>query len=429
MADIERENRKQELRRRVVDTKDLLLQQEAEQAQEKGKRRQRRRRLLVFLAVVLVLGALVAGAIYMMKRPYTGCSQNWRNSFTGENGVSESDYEDYEIFGDGFLKVTRDGATYIDSSGKTIWNQSYEMNSPYVSISGDYCAIADQGKTAIYIMNKTGTTGQAETNLPITKISVAGTGVTYALLEDSKASYITVFSKEGAALDISIKSVLDGDGYPVDIAVSPDGTELIASFASIENGTIQNKVIFYNLSEIGQNAGSNRVVGGFTDDFSGHLAGRVHFSDDTHAQAFYDGGIAFFSTKVLTSPELSQKVEIEQTIQAITYADDYIGVITDNSDSETSADPYTLTVYRLNGQTVFSTPFQLNYTNFDIDQDRVLVYNNTTLQLYDMSGTLKYSGNIDTSISRARVARGVKNPLGLDLLIGSAGAMESVKLK
>ena len=429
MADIERENRKQELRRRVVDTKDLLQQQEAEQAQEKGKRRQRRRRLLVFLAVVLVLGALVAGAVYMMKRPYTGFSQNWRNSFTGENGVSESDYEDYEIFGDGFLKVTRDGATYIDSSGKTIWNQSYEMNSPYVSISGDYCAIADQGKTAIYIMNKTGTTGQAETNLPITKISVAGTGVTYALLEDSKASYITVFSKEGAALDISIKSVLDGDGYPVDIAVSPDGTELIASFAYIENGTLQNKVIFYNLSEIGQNAGSNRVVGGFTDDFGGHLAGRVHFSDDTHAQAFYDGGIAFFSTKVLTSPELSQKVEIEQTIQAITYADDYIGVITDNSDSETSADPYTLTVYRLNGQTVFSTPFQLNYTNFDIDQDRVLVYNNTTLQLYDMSGTLKYSGNIDTSISRARVARGVKNPLGLDLLIGSAGAMESVKLK
>ena len=429
MADIERENRKQELRRRVVDTKDLLQQQEAEQAQEKGKRRRSRRRFLVFLAVVLVLGALVAGAIYMMKRPYTGFSQNWRNSFTGENGVSESDYEDYEIFGDGFLKVTRDGATYIDSSGKTIWNQSYEMNSPYVSISGDYCAIADQGKTAIYIMNKTGTTGQAETNLPITKISVAGTGVTYALLEDSKASYITVFSKEGAALDISIKSVLDGDGYPVDIAVSPDGTELIASFASIENGTIQNKVIFYNLSEIGQNAGSNRVVGGFTDDFSGHLAGRVHFSDDTHAQAFYDGGIAFFSTKVLTSPELTEKVEIEQTIQAITYADDYIGVITDNSDSETSADPYTLTVYRLNGQTVFSTPFQLNYTNFDIDQDRVLVYNNTTLQLYDMSGTLKYSGNIDTSISRARVARGVKNPLGLDLLIGSAGAMESVKLK
>ena len=428
MADTERENRKQELRRRVVDTKELM-RQEVVQAQEEEKRGRKRRRLLVFLVVVLILGAILAGAVYMMKRSYTSYTQNWRTSFTGEEGAVETDYEDYEIFGDGFLKVTRDGATYIDSTGKTIWNQAYEMNNPYVSINGDYCAIADQGKASIYIMNKTGTTGQAETNLPITKISVAGSGVTYALLEDSKASYITVFSKEGAALDISIKSVLDGDGYPVDISVSPDGTELMASFACIENGTIQNKVIFYNLSEVGQNAGSNRVVGGFTEDFSGHLAGRVHFSDDTHAQAFYDGGIAFFSTKVLTSPELTQKIDIEQTMQAICYADDYIGVITDNSDSEASSEPYLLNVYRLNGQLVFSTPFQLNYTNFDIDQDKVLIYNNTTLQVYDMRGSLKYSGTIDTSISRARVSREMKNPLGLNLLIGSAGAVESIKLK
>ena len=125
MADIERENRKQELRRRVVDTKELL-QQEAEQAEEKGKRRHSRRRLLVFLVVVLVLGALVAGAVYMMKRPYTGFSQNWRNSFTGENGVSESDYEDYEIFGDGFLKAKNCGdmkfyLMWANHDANTLW--------------------------------------------------------------------------------------------------------------------------------------------------------------------------------------------------------------------------------------------------------------------------------------------------------------------
>ena len=428
MADIERENRKQELRRRVVDTKELMEQSEA-QDQSEEKRGRKRRRLLVFVTVLLAVLVLAGGALYIAIHPYTSFSRNWRNDYASADGSIESDDEDYEIFGDGFLKVTRDGATYIDASGKTIWNQSYEMNNPYVSINGDYCAIADQDKTSIYIMNKSGTTGQAETNLPITKVSVAATGVTYALLEDSKASYITVFSKEGAALDISIKSVLDGDGYPVDISVSPDGTELMASFAYLENGTLQNKVIFYNLSEIGQNAGSNRVVGGFTDDFSDHLTGRVHFSDDTHAQAFYDGGIAFFSTKVLTSPELTQKVEIAQTIQAICYADDYIGVITDNSDAESSSAPYLLTVYKLNGQTVFSTPFQLNYTGFDIDQKKVLIYNETTLQVYDMSGTCKYSGNMDTAMTKVRVARGFQTPLGLNLLVGSTGAVESVKLK
>ena len=66
-------------------------------------------------------------------------------------------------------------------------------------------------------------------------------------------------------------------------------------------------MIFYNLSEIGQNAGSNRVVGGFTDDFSGHLAGRVHFSDDTHAQAFYDGGIAFYLMEISSAAPSFEK--------------------------------------------------------------------------------------------------------------------------
>ncbi len=426
MADIERENRKQELRRRVLDA-DTLMQQEA--MQEKEQRGRKRRRLLLFLSVLLLLAFLIGGAVYLVKRPYSGYSVNWRVDYTADGAAQDADYEDYEIFGDGFLKVTRDGATYVDSAGKTIWNQAYEMNNPYVSINGDYCAIADQGKTSIYIMNKSGTTGQAEANLPITKVSVAATGVTYALLEDSKASYITVFSKEGAALDISIKSVLDGDGYPVDISVSPDGTELIASFAYLESGTLQNKVIFYNLSEVGQNAGGNRVVGGFTEGFSGHLAGRVHFMDNTHAAAFYDGGVAFFSTKVLTSPELTQNVTVEQTIQAIAYADDGIGIITDSSDTDASADPYVLTVYRWNGQKVFSKSFRLNYIGFDIDQNKILIYNSTSLQVYDMNGNLRYDGNVDTAITRARVSRAAGNPLGLNLLIGSAGALESIKLK
>lgn len=426
MADIERENRKQELRRRVVDA-DTLMQQEA--VQEEEKRGRKRRRLLLFLVILLLLAMLLGGAVYLVKRPYSGYSVNWRVDYTADGVAADSDYEDYEIFGDGFLKVTRDGATYVDSAGKTIWNQAYEMNSPYASVNGDYCAIADQGKTSIYIMNKSGTTGQAETNLPITKVAVAANGVTYALLEDSKASYITVFSKEGGALDISIKSVLDGDGYPVDISVSPDGTELMASFAYLESGTLQNKVIFYNLSEVGQNAGGNRVVGGFTDDFSGHLTGRVHFMDNTHAVAFYDGGIAFFSTKVLTSPELTQNITVEQTIQSIAYADEYIGIITDNSDAESSADPYMLTVYRWNGQKVFSKSFRLNYTGFDIDRKKILIYNSMSLQVYDLSGNLRYDGNVDTSITRTRVSCAAGSPLGLNLIIGSSGVMESIKLK
>jgi hypothetical protein len=430
----EREIRKQELRTRVVDAGQLVRKEEKERQREKSRRESgkgRRGRILLFVIVVVLLAVIAGTVVFLMRRSFHSYAVNWTVNFNEEqqSNTVDSDYEDYEVYGRGFLKVTRDGASYLDQKGKTVWNQAYEMNTPYVSVNGEYCAVADQGKTTIFIMNMDGTTGQAETNKPINKIAVARTGVVYALLEDSAASYITVFSREGKALDISIKSVLDGDGYPVDIAVSPDGTELMASFAYIEGGTLQNKVVFYNLGEVGQSAGGNRVVGGFSDDFSGHLAGRVHFSDDTHAQAFYDGGIAFFSTTVLTSPELSAKVELDETIRSVAYDGDYVGIVTDNNGKDSNGDPYALTLYRLNGQVVFRRTFRFNYTGFVVDHRKVLLYNDKTLMVYDANGALKYNGDLNAAIHMARVQEDMTSPFSMNVLVGSTGMMESVKLK
>ena len=427
MADFSsRESRKQELRRRLVDT--ALLQDEAAESDSSAleKHRTRKRWIIAGILVLLVL-LISAAAVFLLRRRYDNYSVSWKEDITASEGAVESDYEIYEKFADGFLKVTRDGASYVNAAGKTIWNQAYEMNTPFVSVNGDFCAIADQGRTTLYIMDRTHPTGQAETNLPITKVAVSGTGVVYALLEDSEASYITVFTREGGALDITIKSILKGDGYPVDISVSPDGTELLASFAYIENGTIQNRVIFYNLDEVGQNAGSNRVVGGFSEDFRGHLCGRVHFTDNTHAQAFYDGGIAFFSTKILTSPELLSNVRIPELMRSIAWTDNYVGVVTDNASG--SQEPYRLMVYRLNGQLVFEQPMSFPVESFELDGSYVLLSGGNSLRVYDMNGRIKYDGTIDQTVRKARIAGRSRSPFGLDVLIGSDGVMECLKLK
>ena len=75
------------------------------------------------------------------------------------------------------------------------------MNSPVISVKGDYAAIADMQGNSIYICNTDGTQGQATTVLPISKVAVSGTGVTAAVLEDSASSYITFFKKDGTSLD------------------------------------------------------------------------------------------------------------------------------------------------------------------------------------------------------------------------------------
>ncbi len=431
MAVQNRETRKQALRERVLDA-ETLEQQSRKRRQPPGK--QMRRWLLILLVILLLL---IAGGSWFLNRQYESYSRSWLVDYT-QNSTADADAESYEIYADGLMKVTRDGASYINAAGKTVWNQSYEIDTPTVSVNGEYAAIAEQGGTHIYIMGPSGSTGEAETSLPITKVAVSAKGVVYALLEDTDASYIAVFTKEGSALDISIKSVLSGDGYPVDIAVSPDGTELMASFAYLENGTLQNKVVFYNLSEVGQNAGGNRVVGGFKDDFQGYLAGRVHFSDDTHAQAFYDGGVAFFSTKVLTSPELTANVKVSNAILSIAYDEDYVALVTDNAQennasasdvTETNPDPYRLLVYRTDGHLVFDRSFAFNYSGFQMDRKHVLLYRDNQLRVYDIKGKLRYSGETELPITKARIGKTAYGSLRTSVMIGSAGKLEGILLK
>lgn len=418
MAENTRESRKEELRNRVIHT---------EEVQKEGRSRQRKgvKRYLLLLLLFLLLLFLGGVVHWFLNREFHSRQQGWSVTNQAEGSV-QSDYEQYYPFADGLLRVTRDGAGYINSAGKTVWNQSFEMTEPYVSVNGSFTAIADQGKTAIYIMNSSGATGKAEASLPISKIAVSERGVVYALLEDREASFITVFTKEGGALDISIKSVLEGDGYPLDIAVSPDGTELICSFAYLEGGVLQNKIVFYNLSEVGQTVGNNRVVGGFTEDFKGYLTGRVRFSSDTAAQAFYNGGIAFFSTKVLTSPELLGKIEIGETIRSIAYSGSFVGVITEVSEEGVS-EPYRLTVYKTNGQKLYELPFSFPYSQFILDNGRSILLHDTEMRIFDKKGKQRYAGALENPASYVKILS--EDALGMSLMVSGSGSIENIKLR
>lgn len=97
------------------------------------------------------------------------------------------------------------------------------------------------------------------------------------MVEDARASYVTFYKKDGSTLDWSIKSILGGDGYQMDVSVSPDGTQVMVSYAYLKNGGISSKVVFYNFSEVGKNY-KNRLVGAFEDMYEGDLvpAGAVH---------------------------------------------------------------------------------------------------------------------------------------------------------
>lgn len=440
MADQERESRKRQFRKRMITAENISYQL--------GLRDKKRRWVTIGILAFLLLLFVVLFQLYL-RRTYHHVSL----VFSGAESAAATGQEKYESFAGGLLRASKDGASFIHSSGKAVWNQAYEMNRPQLSVNGNFACIYDPGSNEVYIMNTKETTGIARTTQPIRKAVVSGKGVVYALMDNADTSYISVFSKEGAALDISLRSVLGGEGYPMDLSLSPDGTELLVSYASVKGGRIRNKLVFYNFSEVGQNADPNRVVGSFQDDFDGFLIGRVHFSGDTEAEVFYDGGIAFFSTRVLASPKLVKKVEIPEQIRSVAYDGDYVMVITDNtgaegrrnrdfraSESETEEGenagkkkkeeyPYRLMVFKSNGRKLCDRSFDFSYSGVSLSGKYVLLYREKRLVVYSLYGHLRFTGELTEQVETALVPEGMQSFFSLDVMTGGNGRVERVKLK
>lgn len=396
MNSMNREFKKNQLRHRIVPPA-AQSQEDSEEVIRKAHIRVRKKRLRIFLVLFLVLGVTAAGIYgYFNLYHYTKYHVVW------EKDMNEGSFVGYLDFAAGVLKYSKDGASYLDSKGKETWIESYEMKSPTASVNGDFAAVADQQGNSIYIFDKAGKTGVATTVLPIVKVTVSAKGVVAAILEDSTSNYIYFFKKDGSVLDVKIKALLGGEiGYPVDISLSPDGSQLMGAYAYLKNGALNGRVAFHNFSEIGKSV-PDRLVGGFDEPYASSLVSRVAFLDDTYACAFSDGGVSFYSTKNALSPELLKQETLENQIESVFYSDKYIGLIEDNPDGE---NPYRLRVYKPDGKAVFSKEFKYQYTHADIDGDRVILYNEDSCRVYTMSGRLKFSGTFDFPVSGIRNGR------------------------
>lgn len=361
---------------------------------------QRRKAPLVPILVILVL-LVIAGLFYVRHRTYCAVESRviWEKELAADTPQT---FLGYEPFQGGCIMYSRDGAEFIDGKGVSVWQRSYQMNDPVCSTCGSYAVIADRGGTKLYIFSDTGVTGEVSAVMSIARAVVSGKGLVYAVLDDSDADFIVAYRKDGTAVDLSVKSVVNGDGYPFDIAVSPDGTQLVTSYVSVGDGAVKESVVFRNFGDVGQNADSRRVVGGFMEEFEGHVVTRVTFPTNEYAHAFYDGGAAFFSTKVLTSPELITKVEPEGIILSIAEDDSHTCLIVEEEDGTKK-----LLIYDARGRQTGSAVIEMNYSGFTVGSECVILYNQRTAAGYSMSGrnvfTIKGEGKISAVCAADRL--------------------------
>ena len=418
MDSMDREQKKRQLRQRMISSPGGQSQGggrglDEEEIVRNAEARTRKKRIRMFI----ILAALIFAAAYYYL--YVRRYESYRVVWEKQIPASENGFAGYEPFGSNVLKYTKDGASYINSRGKIVWSISYQMKSPVCYVNGSYAVIADRQGNSLYICNQEGQRGQAETTLPILRASVSAHGVTAVLLEDSTASYISFFKEDGSELDWLIKTVMSKSGYLMDVSLSPEGSQVMVSNVYLQDGMMGNRVAFYNFSEYGKSY-PDRLVGGF-EEMKDSVIPRVRFLNEDRACAFGTGQIGFFSLENQTSPALSAHIKLEEEIKSVCYSDKYVGVVVENPEGESD---YRLDVYSAGGKLKFSQPVSFQYKEIDIDGDMVILYNENSCEIYNMSGKCRFSGSFDFTFSAVRAGK-MEN----ELIFTGGDTVRSIRLK
>ena len=288
---------------------------------------------------------------------------------------------------------SKDGASCVDEKGKAIWNESFEMQSPLVSICEGCVAIGDYNGREIYVANNKQILGTIRTTLPIRSVSVSGNGVVAAVLDDSDVIRIYVYDGNTDTSEpiVQAKATMNKSGYPIGVSLSPNGKLMMVSYFFVDSGSMKSSVSFYNFGEVGSNKVDN-FVSGF--DYADTVLPYVQFLNNDAAFGLSNERAVFFS-----GSEVPDNVGIAMfSGKAVStfHNNEYVGIMYPNT---TGDGLYRLETYDAKGNKLSEIPVNFDYTDVLYNNDQVVIYGGNDCMIYTVRGTERYNGKLESNIN------------------------------
>lgn len=403
----------------MANVRDYLKEKEKRQNASQGinyKEKIRSHKLIVFYRAILIV-VLVAGIFFFLMI-------QWRDKvFTESVNIASAPLTivqgaTVENLGGNILLYSKDGASCIDSSGSAVWNRTYEMQSPMLSINGTAAAIGDYNGRSVYVMTKDGEKGIVNTNLPIRKICVSENCVVAAILDDAQVTRINIYNGNGNTDEpiVYAKATMDKSGYPVSISLSPNGKLLMVSYLYVDSGSMKSSVAFYNFGEVGKNETDNYVSG---YDYLNTIIPYVQFMDDDSAFGVSDDRIVFFSGG--ERPVNIASALLSEEVQSIYYSKDYVGLVFRDQTGEAA---YRLDVYNESGNKVHSQLLDIEYTDIVFNKDQIIIYNDQECRICNMKGVDKFTGSFEKDMALV-----IPTASAYKYVIVTADSIDNIELK
>ena len=377
------------------------------EAMEEAKRQKRKR----WKKTGIIAGSILAVSIgiYLLINLQTYTSVRTVDTYP----VSGAASNEYKQFADGVLKYSRDGISYLDQKGSEVWNQRYQIQNPVVDVNETSGAVADKGGNAILVFNEEGLRGEIETDLPIERISVSEQGIVSVILIDESSSQILCYDAAGNIL-VEHKTSVNGTGYPMDAALSPDGEILQVLYLYTQDGTITSRVAYYNFGQEGESETDHQVT---EQEYKDVVMADGFFMNQSVSAAVGDNMLTIFRGKSV--PEEAVKVEIDKEIKSVFHSQKYIGMILKNEGKE----GYELRLYNDRGQMAMSEDFSGDYSNVKICGSQVIMYDGKNCSIFTRGGIQKFEGEMNSNILEIFPVAGVNK-----YIVMNENGMEVVRL-
>lgn len=312
---------------------------------------------------------------------------------------AESGNSFYMRYGENIVSCDTDGVSLFDLEGKEIWKESIQFQKPVMKVRGGSLAVAEQSGNDIAVFGEEGLRGQIRTTLPIEKVDVSDQGITAVILENGNTPVIQCYDVTGNVL-VEYRVTASANGYPVDLAISPDGTTLFVSYLITQNGQVSTKIVYYDFGN--KHKDGNYQIGSGT--YEGQVMPTVFFVTDEQSVAVGDGGFVVYKG---SEPKEAKKIDIKKKIRSVAYDEEYLAFVL----SDEGSSGYELRLYDYSGDEIISKEFEGDYGNIKVDDGQIILFDGEKASIFTEGGIHRFEGSTGANIKDMFVLKGINKYL------------------
>lgn len=361
----------------------------------------------LIMTVLTIIAAVVSTYLILEMQTYPKMKVIERYDDTVTNSGS------YKEFADGVLKYSRDGISFLSKTGEEKWNQSYQIKNPVVVINNKSVAVAEQEGNTIYVFDEQGMKGEIHTTAPVEKFVVADNGIVAALLRNEESVQVVCYDAVGNIL-VAHKTTMSGMGYPIGLALSPNGTRLAVTYLTIDEGCVATRAIFYDFSgELNE----EKQYQLSEDVYKDLVIPVVYFA--TEEKAVLVGNTGYWYYEIKNGTTTSKKIEVDKEIMSVFWEDQTVGFVLKKS----GEDGQEVRLYDLNGKQILSKRITEEYANVKLSEGNVLLFDGKKACIISKWGVLEFEGETEKNIMELITLSGINK-----YLMMSADGMEEIRL-